>query len=102
MNESNDKKPVLRVEGLRKVFGRKEVVRGVSFSMEAGEIVGFLGLNGAGKTTTFYMIVGFIKPTNGEIYLSDENLTPLTHVSTRPGGNFLPASRDFGLYETLG
>jgi lipopolysaccharide export system ATP-binding protein len=65
----------LRVEGLRKVFGRKEVVKGVSFSMRAGEIVGFLGLNGAGKTTTFYMIVGFIRPTSGEIFLNDARIT---------------------------
>ena len=91
MNEISDKKPVLRVEGLRKVFGRKEVVRGVSFSMEAGEIVGFLGLNGAGKTTTFYMIVGFIKPTDGEIYLSDENLTPLPmYQRALTGISYLP------------
>jgi lipopolysaccharide export system ATP-binding protein len=68
---------VLRVEGLRKAFGRKEVVNGVSFSMKAGEIVGFLGLNGAGKTTTFYMIVGFIRPTGGEIFLNEENITRL-------------------------
>ena len=76
MNSHNGE-AVLRVEGLRKTFGRKEVVKGVSFSMKAGEVVGFLGLNGAGKTTTFYMIVGFIRPTGGEIYLNDENITRL-------------------------
>jgi len=68
-------KAVLRVEGLRKSFGRKEVVRNVTFTMESGEIVGFLGLNGAGKTTTFYMIVGFIRPSGGDIYLNDRCLT---------------------------
>ena len=68
---------VLRVEGLCKNFGRKEVVRGVSFQMNAGEIVGLLGLNGAGKTTTFYMIVGFIRPEAGEIFLREENITRL-------------------------
>ena len=68
-------KAVLRVEGLRKFFGRKEVVRNVTFTMESGEIVGFLGLNGAGKTTTFYMIVGFIRPSGGDIYLNDRRLT---------------------------
>lgn len=74
----NTAKPViLRVEGLRKSFGRKEVVKGVSFSMRAGEIVGLLGLNGAGKTTTFYMIAGFIKPNRGSIFLRDENITRL-------------------------
>jgi lipopolysaccharide export system ATP-binding protein len=68
---------ILRVEGLRKTFGRKEVVKGVSFSMQAGEVVGLLGLNGAGKTTTFYMIVGFIRPNKGKIYLRDVDLTHL-------------------------
>lgn len=66
---------LLRVEGLRKTFGKKEVVRNVSFSMESGEIVGFLGLNGAGKTTTFYMIVGFIRPSGGDIFLDERRLT---------------------------
>jgi len=90
MSGTNEK-AVLRVEGLRKVFGRKEVVRGVSFSMEAGEIVGFLGLNGAGKTTTFYMIVGFIRPTEGQIFLSEENLTPLPmYRRARAGISYLP------------
>jgi lipopolysaccharide export system ATP-binding protein len=65
------------VEDLRKTFGRKEVVKGVSFSMQAGEVVGLLGLNGAGKTTTFYMVVGFIKPNGGEIFLREENITRL-------------------------
>jgi lipopolysaccharide export system ATP-binding protein len=68
---------ILRVESLRKSFGRKEVVKGVSFSMQAGEVVGLLGLNGAGKTTTFYMVVGFIKPNGGEIFLREENITRL-------------------------
>jgi lipopolysaccharide export system ATP-binding protein len=68
---------VLRVMGLRKSFGRREVVKGVSFEMRAGEVVGLLGLNGAGKTTTFYMIVGFIKPNAGQIFLREENITQL-------------------------
>ena len=53
----------LRVSSLYKSFGRKEVVRGVEFSMQVGEVLGLLGPNGAGKTTTFYMVVGFYKPT---------------------------------------
>ena len=51
--------PLLRVNSLFKSFGRKEVVRGIDFSMKTGEILGLLGPNGAGKTTTFYMVVGF-------------------------------------------
>lgn len=67
----------LRVEGLKKAFGKKLAVRDVSFSMIKGEVVGLLGPNGAGKTTCFFMIVGFIKPTAGRIYLDGKNITPL-------------------------
>jgi len=65
----------LKVEGLKKVFGKKEAVKDMSFSMKKGEIVGLLGPNGAGKTTCFYMIAGFIKPTSGKIYLNDKEIT---------------------------
>ncbi|MDR0656023.1 MAG: LPS export ABC transporter ATP-binding protein [Treponema sp.] len=56
---------ILSVSDLKKKFGRKEVVRGVNFSMHNGEVAGLLGPNGAGKTTIFYMIVGFYKPSDG-------------------------------------
>ena len=68
-------KSTLTVEGLNKSFGRKNAVLDVSFSMEMGEIVGLLGPNGAGKTTVFYMIVGFIAPTAGKIYLDGKDIT---------------------------
>ncbi|MDR0760763.1 MAG: LPS export ABC transporter ATP-binding protein [Treponema sp.] len=58
------------VTNLHKKFGRKEVVRGINFSMHNGEVAGLLGPNGAGKTTTFYMIVGFYKPTQGTVTLN--------------------------------
>lgn len=57
----------LSVEGLRKVIGRKEIIRGISFELKRGEVFGFLGPNGAGKTTTIRMLVGLIKPTSGTI-----------------------------------
>ncbi|MBR4998627.1 MAG: ATP-binding cassette domain-containing protein, partial [Clostridia bacterium] len=64
-DETQTSNHVLRVSSLYKSFGKKQVVRGVDFSMNMGEILGLLGPNGAGKTTTFYMVVGFYKPTNG-------------------------------------
>ncbi len=67
----------LRAEGLIKKYKNRTVVNNVSVSVEQGEIVGLLGPNGAGKTTSFYMIVGLIKPNEGEIYLEDENITDL-------------------------
>jgi len=64
----------LGVDSLVKYFGKKLVVNNVSFSMKIGEVVGLLGPNGAGKTTIFYMIVGFIKPTTGSIYLNGKEI----------------------------
>ena len=62
---------------LVKKYGARTVVRGVSFEVEQGEIVGLLGPNGAGKTTSFYMITGLIKPNGGKIFLDDEDITEL-------------------------
>lgn len=77
IKEPSQEKAYLRAEGLRKVFGQKAAVQDVSFSMSQGEIIGLLGPNGAGKTTVFYMIVGFIRPTAGRIYLDNTNITRL-------------------------
>jgi ABC-2 type transport system ATP-binding protein len=56
---------LLEVNALRKSFGRRWAVDGVSFKMDVGEVVGFLGCNGAGKTTTMRMIAGYLEPTSG-------------------------------------
>lgn len=72
---NNNKDATLKVEGLRKVFGKKEAVKDMSFTMKKGEIVGLLGPNGAGKTTCFYMIAGFIRPSAGKIFLNDTEIT---------------------------
>ena len=83
--------PLLRVNSLFKSFGRKEVVRGIDFSMKTGEILGLLGPNGAGKTTTFYMVVGFYKPTAGEVFLNDKCITRLPmYKRARLGIAYLP------------
>ncbi len=68
---------ILRADHLVKKYKKRKVVNDVSVKVEQGEIVGLLGPNGAGKTTTFYMIVGLIKPNDGEIFLDGENITPL-------------------------
>lgn len=65
----------LRAEELIKKYKSRTVVRGVSFEVEQGEIVGLLGPNGAGKTTSFYMIVGLIIPNGGKVYLDDCEIT---------------------------
>jgi lipopolysaccharide export system ATP-binding protein len=66
---------ILRAENLIKKYKQRTVVNNVSFNVKQGEIVGLLGPNGAGKTTSFYMIVGLIKPNEGQIFLEDENIT---------------------------
>ena len=60
-----------------KLYSRRMVVNDVSIDITPGEVVGLLGPNGAGKTTTFYMIMGFIKPASGDVFLGDERLTKL-------------------------
>jgi lipopolysaccharide export system ATP-binding protein len=66
---------VLRAEGLVKRYRRRNVVDGVSLSVEQGRCVGLLGPNGAGKTTSFYMIVGMVRPDRGRIFLDDRDVT---------------------------
>ena len=58
---------MIKVEDLKKLFGTKRAVDGISFSVERGEVLGFLGPNGAGKSTTMRMITGFIPPSGGRV-----------------------------------
>lgn len=67
----------IEVKNLVKEYKGNLAVNDVSLSVQKGEVVGLLGPNGAGKTTTFYMIVGIEKPTAGEVYISDINITKL-------------------------
>jgi len=65
----------LHADNLMKSYKGRKVVKGISLEVNQGEIVGLLGPNGAGKTTSFYMIVGFVKPNGGNIYLDNTNIT---------------------------
>ena len=81
----------LKANNLRKRYGRREVVKDVSIEVGRGEIVGLLGPNGAGKTTTFYMVVGFIKPNQGSVWLDDINITDLPmYKRAQLGIGYLP------------
>ena len=66
---------ILKTENLKKSFSSRTVVNEVNLNLSKGEIVGLLGPNGAGKTTTFYMITGMIRPSSGEIFLDNDNIT---------------------------
>lgn len=66
---------VIETKNLSKFYGKTSAVTNVSFSVNRGEVVGFVGLNGAGKSTTINMLLGFQQPSEGEVYLFDEKVT---------------------------
>jgi lipopolysaccharide export system ATP-binding protein len=81
----------LVVAHLRKQYGARVVVKDVSLTVEAGEVVGLLGPNGAGKTTVFYMVVGLVPMDGGSITLDDESIAHLPiHRRARRGLSYLP------------
>lgn len=82
---------VLRTESLSKSYRKRRVVNNVELELKKGEIVGLLGPNGAGKTTTFYMIMGFIPPECGKVFLDGKEIThePM-HLRARRGIGYLP------------
>jgi lipopolysaccharide export system ATP-binding protein len=67
----------INTRNLVKSYGKRTVVRNVSFDVSQGEIVGLLGPNGAGKTTSFYQVVGLVKPDSGQVFLNDTDITKM-------------------------
>mgnify|MGYP001457440640 FL=1 len=65
---------MIRIEDLSKNYGSVQAVNSISFSLNDGEIVGFLGANGAGKSTTLKMITGYLTPSAGNVYVDDKNI----------------------------
>jgi lipopolysaccharide export system ATP-binding protein len=81
---------LLTTEKLVKSYNQRRVVNGVSIYVQAGEIVGLLGPNGAGKTTTFNMVVGIVRPDEGEVKFRDQEITRLPmHARARLGIGYL-------------
>src|SRR2546425_11605002 len=81
----------LQVQGLKKHYGSRVVVKDVSLEVTSGEVVGLLGPNGAGKTTCFYMIVGLVAADGGRITLDGRDLSRLPiHSRARLGLSYLP------------
>ena len=74
---SIDNSQILSGINLRKTYGDREVVKGISINVKRGEVVGLLGPNGAGKTTTFYMITGMIRPNEGTVKLNGTDITKM-------------------------
>ncbi|MQY59046.1 MAG: ATP-binding cassette domain-containing protein, partial [Clostridia bacterium] len=66
---------MIRTQNLLKKYNEFKAVDNLSLEVKEGEIYGFLGPNGAGKTTTILMLLGILKPTQGEVYLFGQNIT---------------------------
>ena len=81
----------LVANNLQKSYGKRLVVKGISIHVQPGEVVGLLGPNGAGKTTTFSMLVGLLRPNEGEVLLDGDNITHLRmYQRARRGIGYLP------------
>lgn len=81
----------LSVRSISKAFKQRRVVDGVTFDVEAGQVVGLLGPNGAGKTTSFYMAVGLVVPDSGDIRLGDMSIRDMPmYQRARVGLSYLP------------
>ena len=80
---------MIRVKGLSKNYGSVEAVKSISFDLNDGEVIGFLGANGAGKTTTLKMITGYMVPTEGTISINGLDITNDTHEIQKQIG-YLP------------
>lgn len=91
---------MLKAYGIKKRYGKREVLKGVDIQVDRGEVVGLLGPNGAGKTTLFNCLVGFVKVDEGKIELDGEDITHLpAHRRARYGISFLP--QEHTLFEDL-
>lgn len=81
----------LMMQHLGKRYGKRWVVKDVSFSVEQGQVVGLLGPNGAGKTTSFYMVVGLVNMDKGRVSLGGMDLSKYAmHERARAGIGYLP------------
>ncbi len=84
-------KKTLSVRNLEKSYGKKKVIRDISLSIAQGEVVGLLGPNGAGKTTCFYMIVGLVEASSGNIFIDKVDVTNMPmYQRARLGISYLP------------
>ena len=82
----------LATEEIAKSYNGRQVVQGVSLTIQQGEVVGLLGPNGAGKTTSFYMIVGLVRPDSGRIFTDGVEIThmPMYLRARECGISYLP------------
>ncbi len=81
----------LSARGLCKAYKGRQVVQAVDLEVASGEVIGLLGPNGAGKTTSFYMVVGLVRPDQGQVFLDEHEITELPmYQRARAGISYLP------------
>ncbi|APW65616.1 MULTISPECIES: LPS export ABC transporter ATP-binding protein [Arcobacteraceae] len=81
----------LKITDITKSIKKTQILHGISLEVNSGEIVGLLGPNGAGKTTTFYTVCGLVKPTSGQVFFDDKDITSLPlHKRALSGIGYLP------------
>ena len=81
----------LKIQGLRKSYRKRVVIREVSMSLQRGEVVGLLGPNGSGKTTTFYAVAGLVSADGGKVSIDGDDITALPmYRRARMGIGYLP------------
>ncbi|MCU0253448.1 MAG: ABC transporter ATP-binding protein [Acidobacteria bacterium] len=89
METAPDRAPLIEIEGLRKLYGQHEAVKGISFTVYAGEILGFLGPNGAGKSTTMKIMTCLTPPTSGAVRIASHDVL-LEPLEVKRSIGFLP------------
>lgn len=91
MSDTAPARSRLEARDLKKAYGSRPVVKGVSLAVNSAEVVGLLGPNGAGKTTSFYMIVGLLRSDAGQIELDGQRIEAMPiHQRARMGLGYLP------------
>jgi lipopolysaccharide export system ATP-binding protein len=101
-NEENREMAIFRVEGLKKSFGQRLVVKGIDLQVESGRVVALLGRNGAGKTTTFHMMMGLLKPDDGSFWIDDTDISRYTTPQRAERGiTYLPQENSVFLKTTV-
>ena len=104
MSDARAQPPMIQIEGLTKHFGRTQALRGISFEVPKGQVVGFLGPNGAGKSTTMRILTGFVEATGGTvkvagISVADDPVAARTRIGYLPENN--PLYEDMMVEEYL-